>query len=153
MDHIEFISDEEGIVAKAELFDQKAPKTCALVRRILPTTGYFHHALYSGAELAMNLENYYDCKPENATTVLLPWELFFVSLRTKDYFDIDRDFSEIAFFYDRNTGPRMLDGLVKVNVFARFISNQDGLYSLCHRMRQGEGKKKFTIRLVKDGGS
>jgi len=143
---IEFVSEEEGIVARAELFEDKAPKTCALFWELLPVSAYFTHAIYSGAELAMVLPDYYEIESENTTTALLPWEIFFCSLRAKDYFDVDHDFSEIAFFYDRNTGPRMLDGLVKVNLFARFVSGQDKLYDMCKRIRGGEGKKKFLVR-------
>ena len=145
---IEFVSEEEGVLARAELLEDRAPKTCAMVWNLLPITAHFTHAIYSGSELAMVLPNYYEIENENATTVLLPWEIFFASLRAKDYFDVDQDFSEIAFFYDRNTGPRMLDGLVKVNVFARFVSEQDKLLDMCLRIRKGEGRKEFTVHRV-----
>lgn len=145
---IEFVSEEEGIIARAELLEEKAPETSKLVWEILPITAHFTHAIYSGSELAMILPEYHQIESENATTALLPWEIFFASLKAKDYFDVDQDFSEIAFFYDRNTGPRMLDGLVKVNVFARFISEQNKLYDMCLRIRKGEGKKEFTVRRV-----
>jgi hypothetical protein len=145
---IEFISEEEGIVARAELLEDEAPKTCNLIWELLPITAHFTHAIYSGSELAMILPSYYEIDNENATTTLLPWEIFFASLKAKDYFDVDQDFSEIAFFYDRNTGPRMLDGLVKVNVFARFVSEQDKLLDMCLGIRNGEGRKEFTVRRV-----
>jgi len=150
---IEFFSEEEGIRARAELLEARAPKTCALVWSLLPITAHFTHAIYSGPELAMVLPEFHEISVENATSVLLPWEICFVSLRAKDYFDVDQDFSEIAFFYDRNTGPRMLEGLAKVNVFARFVSGQDKLYDMCKRIRWGEGKKKFLVRrAVEDEG-
>jgi hypothetical protein len=142
---IEFVSEEEGIIARAKLLQDRAPKTCALVWGLLPISAYFTHAIYSGSEVAMILPEYHQLDSENATTVVLPWEIFFASLRAEDYFDVDQDFSELAFFYDRNTGPRMLDGLVKVNVFAKFISGQDELLDMCKRIRKGEGKKKFSI--------
>jgi len=143
---IEFVSEDEITIARAELLEDKAPQTCALVWNLLPITAHFTHAVYSGPELAMIFPDYHEIENENATTALLPWEIFFASLCAKDYFDVDQDFSEIAFFYDRNTGPRMLDGLVKVNVFARFVSGKDQLYEMCLRVRMGEGKKKFLIR-------
>ena len=138
---------EDGTVAKAELLDERAPKTCELLWNLLPIEGGFHHAMYSGKEVAMILPGYYECGPENATTALLPWEIFFASLRAAEYFDVEQDFSEIAFFYDRNTGPRMLDGLVKVNIFARFVDPHEQLYDLCKRIRD-EGKKRCLIRRV-----
>jgi hypothetical protein len=136
----------EDIVAKAELLDDKAPNTCNLVWGILPLQGYLTHAVYSGAEVAMVLPDYYPLESENATTAVLPWEIFFASLLAKDFFDVDNDFSEFAFFYDRNTGPRMLDGLVKVNIFARFITCQEEFKQICLQIRRGEGKKAITIR-------
>lgn len=136
----------EGIVAKAKLLDDKGPKTCNLIWGILPIQGYLTHAIYSGAEVAMVLPNYYPIELENATTTVLPWEIFFASLLAKDFFDVENDFSEFAFFYDRNTGPRMLDGLVKVNIFANFISGQEEYKRLCLQIRRGEGKKPILIR-------
>lgn len=136
----------EDVVAKAELLDDKAPQTCNLVWGILPQQRYLTHAVYSGAEVAAVLPDYYPLEPENATTVVLPWEIFFASLLAKDFFDVETDFSEFAFFYDRNAGPRMLDGLVKVNVFARFVSGQEEFKRLCLQIRRGEGKKPITIR-------
>lgn len=143
--HIEFVSKDDLVIATAELLDTDAPQTCELVWRILPVTAYFHHAMYSGPELAMILPDYHAVEAENATTVFLPWELGFASLRAKDYIDVKQDFSEIMFFYDRNTGPRMLDGLVKCNLFARFISGQDALYQLATHIRM-EGRQQFTVR-------
>ena len=142
---IEFICKEEHIVAKAVLLEDKAPKICNLLWNILPIEGFFHHAYYSGPEVAMILPEFHDVKLEKATSVLLPWEIAFTSLRADDYIDVEQDFSEILFFYDRNTGPRMLDGLTRVTIFAKFLDGQDKLYNLCFRMRK-EGQKPFTIR-------
>jgi hypothetical protein len=86
---------------------------------------------------------------EHATTAVLPWEIGFVSLRARDYFGVEADFSEFCFFYDRGARPSMLEGPVKVNLFARFVSGQDELYRLCYRMRK-EGQKRFTVRRVED---
>jgi hypothetical protein len=145
--YIEFVVENEGLVARAELMENQAPCTCKIVWEMLPVTASFHHAIYSGSELAMVLPNYIEMGFENATTSFLPWEIGFASLKHGDYFDVEQDFSEICFFYDRNRGPRMLDGLVKVNLFAHFISGQEELFDLCRRMRM-EGEKQFTIRRV-----
>lgn len=144
---IELVVESEGVVARAELLEAQAPCTCQIVWDMLPITGFFHHAIYSGSELALILPNYIEMGLENATSTLLPWEIGFASLKREDYFDVEQDFSEICFFYDRNGGPRMLDGLVKVNLFARFVSGQEELFRLCLRMRK-EGQKKFTIQRV-----
>lgn len=144
---IEFVSDEEQISARAVLLEDQAPKTCALVWDFLPVSAFFHHAMYSGPELVMFLPQVYDMEQENATCVYLPWEIGFATLRAKDFIDVKQDFSEIMFFYDRNTGPKMLEGLVKVNLFARFVTGQDALFELAHRV-QNEGRKAFTVRRV-----
>jgi hypothetical protein len=148
--YIEFVSEAEGISARAELLDSDAPKTCALIWNMLPIAAYFQHAIYSGPELAMILPEVYEIEHENATTVWLPWELGFTSLRAKDYIDVKQDFSEIMFFYDRNTGPKMLEGLVKLNLFARIVSEQDALYKLALRIRL-EGRKSFTVVRLEEG--
>ncbi|MCC7355465.1 MAG: DUF3830 family protein [Anaerolineae bacterium] len=146
---IEFVAEDESILAVAELWEERAPKTCEAVWNMLPVTGHFHHAIYSGAELAMILPKFVDLGEENATTAVLPWEIGFASLRKRDFFEVLEDFSEICFFYDRGARPSMMEGPVKVSLFARFISGQDGLYRLCHRMRK-EGQKRFTIRRAPD---
>ena len=148
---IEFECPEENLIARAELLENLAPETCALIWKMLPVEGYFHHAYYSGAELAMILPDFFNVELEKPTTVILPWEIAFTSLRAHDYFDVDQDFSEILFFYDRNTGPKMLDGPAKVTIFARFLEGdaalRDQLRCLGYRMRE-EGQKHFIIRQV-----
>jgi hypothetical protein len=146
--YIEFVAENEGITAQAELLEDYAPCTCQIVWNMLPVTSYFHHAIYSGSELAMVLPNFVEMGFENATSSFLPWEIGFASLKRGDYYDVEQSFSEICFFYDRNRGPRMLDGLVKVNLFARFTSGQENLYRLCRRMRI-EGQKVFTVQRMK----
>jgi hypothetical protein len=146
---IEFIAEDEGVVARAELWDDRAPRTCELVWGMLPVTAHFHHAIYSGPEVAMVLPEYLELGPENATSCVLPWEIGFVSLRASDYFEVDEDFSEICFFYDRGSVPSMAEGPVRVNLFAGFVSGQEELRALCHRMRR-EGQKRFTIRRVEE---
>lgn len=144
---IEFIYEEEQIVARAVLLDDIAPRICDTIWNMLPLEGYFHHAYYSGPEVAMILPQFHDVKLEKPTSVLLPWEIAFTSLRAEDHIDVQQDFSEILFFYDRNTGPRMLDGLTRVTIFARFLDGQEALYPLCYRMRK-DGQKKFAVRRV-----
>jgi hypothetical protein len=148
--YIEFVAEGEGITARAELLEKQAPKICQLVLTLLPVTGYFHHGIYSGPEVAMHLPGYYEVEPENATTAVLPGEICFVSLRSRDYVELSEDFSEFCFFYDRGARPSMLEGPVRVNLFARFVDGQGPLYDLCHRIRI-EGQKRFTIRCADDG--
>ena len=142
---IEFHSAAEDFVARAKLWDERAPRTCALVWDLLPLDVHLHHAAYSGAELALILPGFHPLERENATTTCLPWELGFASLHAQDFIDVERDFSELMFFYDRNTGPRMLDGLVPVNLFANFVSGQEELRRLAEHIRW-EGRKPIHLR-------
>ena len=66
--YIEFCAEDAKVTAVAELLDDKAPKTCELVWNMLPISGYFHHAIYSGPELAMVLPDYFEYEPEHATS-------------------------------------------------------------------------------------
>jgi hypothetical protein len=144
---IELVAEDEGIAARAELWDERAPQTCQVVWEMLPVEGHFHHAIYSGAEVAMVLPEYREMGEENATHCVLPWEIGFASLKASDYFEVDADFSEICFFYDRGSVPSMMEGPVRVNLFAQIISGQDALRALCYRMRK-EGAKRFSVRRV-----
>lgn len=144
---IEFVADDENIVARAALWEDRAPQTCALVWDMLPVTANFHHAIYSGSEVAMVLPDYYPMGEENATWVVETGEIGFLSLQAKDFFEVDADFSEIAFFYDRGARPSMIEGPVRLNLFAKFVAGQAELYALCFRMRK-EGQNRFTIRRV-----
>jgi hypothetical protein len=95
----------------------------------------------------MVLPEYHAMSQENATSCVLPWEIGFVSLKASEYFEVDADFSEICFFYDRGAVPSMAEGPVRVNIFAQFVAGQDELRALCYRMRR-EGWKRFTVRRV-----
>jgi hypothetical protein len=147
--YIEFIAEDEGISARALLWDERVPRTCELVWNLLPVTGPAHHGIYSGAEIAMNLPHFVEIEAENATWAVLPWEIGCVSLRQRDYVDLAQDISEFCFFYDRGARPSMMEGPVKVNLFAQFVGTPQGLYELCYRMRR-EGQKLFTVRRVVD---
>jgi hypothetical protein len=114
---------------------------------MLPLSGHFHHAIYSGPAVGMSLPGLVNTGQEHATAMVLPWEIGFASFRSEDYFEVDQDFSEICFFYDRGARPSMMEGPVKVNLFAHFVSGQEGLYHLCRRMRT-EGQKRLTIQRV-----
>lgn len=144
---IEFVAEENSTIARAELWDERAPQTCKLVWDMLPVTAHFHHAIYSGSEVAMVLPTYTPMGEENATYIVQTGEIGFLSLQAKDFFEVDKDFSEIAFFYGRGARPSMMEGPVRLNLFAHFVSGQEELYALCYRMRK-EGQKRFTIRRV-----
>jgi hypothetical protein len=147
--YIEFNIEDGEVSAQAVLWDERAPRTCAVVWDMLPVSGYLHHGIYSGPEIAMLLPRYVEVEPENATSAVLPWEIGFVSLRAQDYIDVPEDFSELCFFYDRGARPSMLDGPVKVNLFAQFVRGREALFTLCHRMRR-EGQKRITVQQVGD---
>jgi hypothetical protein len=144
---IEFVAEDESITARAALWEDRAPQTCKLVWEMLPVTAYFHHAIYSGSEVAMMLPTYMPMGEENATYIVETGEIGFLSLQAKNFFEVDADFSEIAFFYGRGARPSMMEGPVRLNLFAHFVSGEKELYALCYRMRK-EGQKRFTIRRV-----
>lgn len=146
---IEFIAEDDSVCARAVLWEERAPQTCNAVWNMLPVTAPFHHAIYSGSEVAMILPDFVPVAAENATFVVETGEIGFASLRAEDFFEVESDFSEICFFYGRGARPSMMEGPVRVNLFAGFVEGQEALYALCHRMRK-EGQKRFTIRRVEE---
>jgi hypothetical protein len=146
---IEFVCEEEDVRAQAVLWEDRAPRTCQAVWQMLPVTAYIHHAIYSGSEVAMILPQVILVGSENATSVVQTGEIGFLTMYAADYFEVTKDFSELCFFYGRGACPSMMEGPVKVNLFAHFVAGEEALYALCHRMRR-EGQKSFTVRRLEE---
>jgi hypothetical protein len=137
---------DESVAGVAEFLDEQAPLTCRTIREVLPQRGECHHAIYSGSEIAFNLDRDIEIPPENATHRVLPGDIAFARFEGGVHYDIPDSFSEICWFYDRDATPSMPDGPVIVNIFARVIENADAFYAVCRRMRR-EGVKRIEISL------
>jgi hypothetical protein len=86
--------------------------------------------------------------PENAYSKVTRGEVAFTWFAAGSAYGVARDFAEIIWFYDLDAEPRMWEGPVAVNVFARIVEPAEHFYSTCRRMRT-EGVKPCQIEIVR----
>ena len=145
--HIEIRFVEEGAAARAVLLEEEMPRTCKELLKHLPLEGTATHARYSGSEVAMLLPNDVRIDREKATCAVVPGDVAYAWLSRDDHYGLDDDVSEIRWFYDRDAMPRMFEGPVRVNVFARIVGETDKFYEACADTRIS-GVKKVRISLI-----
>lgn len=131
---------EEGVSVEAELLEDRAPKTCRRVWDMLPIEGEVGHAIYSGSEVVYKFPKMVSIPPENATSRVLPGDVAYFAMKGGASFFYPDDFSEICWFYDRDSTPSCADGPVQVSIFARIVGDATAFYGVCKRIRR-EGVK------------
>src|SRR5262245_15318103 len=127
---------ECGVSAKARLLWEKAPNTCAAILNLLPTVGTAHHAIYSGSECVLLLDTPLELENENATSHVTKGQVGFVWLAAGSGYGVERDITEVCWFYDIDAQPRMWEGPVDVNIFAEIQDVAEDFYAECRRMRR-----------------
>lgn len=128
----------EGIVAPAVLFDDKAPKTCAAVRALLPIEDRTIQVRWSGA--AWRTEKNYPLQiggVENPVTVLQAGDLIY-------YDDPRYDLFKIGVAYGR-AAWRDFAGDLTVAHIGRITGNLEAFVKLCDRIIF-DGPKAVRIR-------
>lgn len=128
----------EGIVAPAVLFDDKAPKTCAAVRALLPIEDRTIQVRWSGA--AWRTEKNYPLQiggVENPVTVLQAGDLIY-------YDDPRYDLYKIGVAYGR-AAWRDFAGDLTVAHIGRITGNLEAFVKLCDRIIF-DGPKAVRIR-------
>jgi len=148
--HIELRFVKEDIAVRAVLLDKEMPRTCKALLKHLPLEGAATHARYSGSEVAMLLPKSIKIAREKATCAVLPGDVAYVRLDRDDHYGLDDDVAEICWFYDRDAQPRMWEGPVRVNIFARIPTGRDAtaFYRACADTRI-HGVKKVRISRVR----
>ena len=139
---IVFRFPDEGVSASALLLDD-ASETCRAVCDALPATGLVRHGIYSGSEIYLVLPELLRPPRENATTIVGPGDVGFLTVEKGSGYGIDEAYSEICWFYDLDATPSMPEGPIAVNVFAR-LQDGDAFFAVCRRMRL-EGAKRIEI--------
>lgn len=137
---------DEGISAVAELLEAQAPKTCAAVLAALPQLSEAHHATYSGSEIAFILDRDLGVGKENATSKVIPGDLAYTRFEGGELWGFPDTFSELCWFYDRDTTPSMPDGPVAPNLIGTFVEGFPEFAAVCRRMKR-EGVKRIAIRV------
>ena len=140
---------EENIAVKARLLEAEMPRTCAELLKHLPLEGTATHARYSGSEVALLISNRIHIEREKATCAVLPGDVAYIWLNRNDHYGLEEDVSEICWFYDRDSQPRMWEGPVRVNIFARIEQNAAEFYKASADTRIS-GVKKVSLKLIKE---
>jgi hypothetical protein len=134
---------DEEVAASARLLQERAPETCRAVLDALPASGSARHGIYSGSEVYLVLPGLLSAPPENATTIVGPGDVGFLTVQRGSGYGIEESYSEICWFYDLDATPSMPEGPIAVNVFAR-LYDADAFFAVCRRMRL-EGVKNVEI--------
>ena len=124
-------------------------RTCGELLKHLPLEGNAAHARYSGSEVALLLPTHIRVDRERATNAVVPGDVGYVWLNRDDHYGLDDDVSEIMWFYDRDSEPRMWEGPVRCNIFARIEGDAAGFYAACADTRIS-GQKTVRISLVEE---
>jgi len=138
---------DEQVSAVAELLWDEAPQTCESIAGLMPLFGRTHHAIYSGSECVLLLDAVLRLEKENATSTVSRGDIGFAWMAAGSSYGVRNDFAEICWFYDLDAAPRMWEGPVTVNLFARIVEPADEFYAVCHRMRR-EGTKLMGIEVT-----
>ena len=144
VEHIRLVFPEENVIAVARLLEAQAPDTCGTIWEHLPFEGELIHGQWSGPEAYLLIDPSIRIGPENQTVHTLPGDVGYYSLAGGRLIDWPEDMAELAFIYGRGARPSMIDGPVKVNVFARIEENLEGFADTCRRLRT-EGVKAFRV--------
>ena len=135
---------DEGVEAPARMLWEDAPRTCQAIWDALPLGGLARHAIYSGSEVYVVLTVLVKLPKEHATTIVGPGDVGFLTVEKGSSYGVEKDYSEVCWFYDLDATPSTPEGPVAINVFAR-LDDADAFFALCRRMRI-EGAKTIEIR-------
>ena len=134
------------VEARAVLLTNEAPALCAAVAAILPVAGQAHHAVYSGSEVALDLDPPLMLPPSNQTLRAIPGDVAFYCLEGGLWQGFPRPISEVLVVYDRDGVPSMPWGPVPVCLFARIEEGLAPFAEVCRRMRNGGGERlEFSL--------
>lgn len=143
---------EEGVSAVADLLEEEAPQTCALVWEGLPVEGRLIHGMYSGPELFVVLPGFPAVATENQVQRALPGDVGYWHNDAGIHASAPREVAELVFVYDRGVSIKGSDGSDSwVNLFARIRTHQaQEFLATCKRSRR-EGP--WTLRVERGDGS
>lgn len=147
--YIEIRFVDDGIAVRARLLEAGMPRTCTELVRHLPLEGTATHARYSGSEVAVLLPTHIRVGREKATCATIPGDVAYVWLNRDDHYGLDDDVSEVCWFYDRDSEPRMWEGPIRVNVFARIEGDPSEFYRASAGTRI-TGARKVRITLIEE---
>ena len=124
------------VSVEVELDWQSAPRTCEALWASLPQVGTAHHAVYSGSEGVLVLPQIVRVDPENATHIVRKGDVGYTWFAAGSAYGVDRDFSEICWFYGDDACPSMHGGPVPVSIFGRMVGDIDAFCAISRQLRR-----------------
>ncbi len=141
---IEYVDLKVSVTA--ELLEKEMPRTCEAILKALPIEGIATHARYSGSEVATLISKDVRIAREKATCCVEKGDIAYVWLNRDDHYGLDDDVSEICWFYDKDAQPKMFEGPVLVNIFAKMAGDTSAFYKACANTRiTGVQKIRFSL--------
>lgn len=163
--HITVSLPERGVVARARLLEDAAPRTCAAVWDALPVGGQVYHGKYARNEIYALLpglaDDGRDPGPENTTVTPLPGDLCWFTFSGDDLgnpaYGYEEQFGrrpgsivDLAVFYGRNNLLINGDqGWVPGNVFGTVVEGLDELAAACQELWMG-GVRGVSLRFERE---
>lgn len=161
---IEIVLEKRQVSCVAELLDDLAPRTCAIVWDALPLSGDAYHAKYARNEIYTLLPGFADTEPgrENPTITPIAGDVAYFSFDNWQLNTPSHGYSvsgqqlnddiivDLALFYERNNLLLNPDyGWVPANIFATITEGLDELAKASDDMwRRGfEGERLAFRRL------
>jgi len=129
---------EHDVSVIADLQDERAPETCALIWERLPIEGRLIHGMYSGPELFIVLPGFPAVAVENQVQRALPGDVGYWHNEAGVHAQAPNEVAELVFVYDRGVSIKGSDGSDSwVNLFARIRVDQAGeFFAVCKRQRR-----------------
>jgi hypothetical protein len=109
-----------GVSVLADVLDDDAPATAALVWDQLPIEAPLIHGQFSGAEVFVLVDDPVPAPVENQVQLPLPGELLYFYEGTESATSGSEPVAEVAFIYSRGVTLRQAEGVpTHLNLFAR----------------------------------
>ena len=155
--------ESRGVVARARLLTEAAPRTCAAVWRALPAGGQVYHGKYARNEIYTLVPHPGDEPgPENTTVTPIPGDLCWFTFtgdqlgnpaygyETEDEHREMGSIVDLALFYGRNNLLINGDqGWVPGNVFGTIVEGLDELAAACQDIWMG-GARGETLMFARE---
>jgi hypothetical protein len=137
---------ESGASAIADLMDERAPQTAAMIWEHLPLEGRTVHGMYSGPELFIRTDHLPAVPAENQTHRPLPGDVGFWYQEGGRFHSGAQTVSEVVFIYNRGAAIMGPDGQTTwVNLFAQIRSEgAEAFYAEARKVRY-EGPQTLRI--------
>jgi hypothetical protein len=137
---------EGDVTATADLLDDRAPKTCALVWEHVPFEGRLIHGMYSGPELFIMLDGVPGVGPENQVAHPLPGDIGFFHQDPGLFATSPNEVAELVYIYDRGVSIKGAEGHDSfVNLFAQFRPDESAEFLALSKRVRREGP--WTLRV------